>query len=82
MNGQLAGEVEVGLKLHAARDFVGDAHVLLLESIRCCWYIAPVTGGRLCPRWTRQKSVFVGYVVPVARKHLSSLDSAAIHLAA
>ena len=34
--GQLAGEVEVGLKwqyLHAARDFLGHAHVLLLWSL-------------------------------------------------
>ena len=67
--GQLAGEVEVGLKwqyLHAACDFVGHADILLqylVESLRqsvVVGYIVPVAGGPLSLHWTRQQFALPG----------------------
>ena len=63
--------------LHAARDFVGHADVLLqslVESLRqsvVVGYVVAVAGGPLSPRWTRQQSVVAGYVIAVAGGPLS-----------
>ena len=70
----------VGLKwpyLHAARDFLGHADVLLqflVESLRqsvVVGYVVPAVGGPLSPHWTWQQFSAPDSCVPVAGGPLS-----------
>ena len=86
--GPLAGGVEVGLKwqyLHAARDFLGHADVLLqslVESLRqsVVGYFKPAVGGPLSPHWTRKQFSAPDSCVYLLQAGLSRLGSSSLLL--